>query len=128
MCRKKYCGSPNRKNGIFLQFLRVFGHFLQFESLVFAGISYDGSLGWSQRTSTAKCVEKKYCGSPNRKNRIFLRFLRVFGHFLEFESLVFAEIAYDGSLGWSQHTTSGKRAGKKYCGSPNGKNRIFCGF
>ena len=59
-------------------------------------------------------VPKKYCGLANRKNRIFLRFLRVFGHFLEFEWLVFAEIAYDDSLGWYQHTSTAKFAERRY--------------
>ena len=81
-----------------MRFLRVFGYFLEFESLVFAEIAYDGSLGWSQHTSSGKCAEKNIAARQTAKTAFFLRFLRVFGHFLEFESLVFAEIAYDGSL------------------------------
>ena len=56
--KKKCCGSANRKNRIFLRFLGDFGRFLQLESLVLAEIACDGSLGWFEHTSTAKCAEK----------------------------------------------------------------------
>ena len=81
-----------------------------------------------EKSDEARFSKKKCCGSGNRKNRIFLRFLRVFGHFLEFKSLVFAEIAYDGSLGWPQHSSTAKCAEKNIAVWQTAKTAFFCGF
>ena len=78
-----------------------------------------------EKSDEARFSKKKYCGSQNRKNRIFLWFLRVFGRFLEFGSLVFAEIAYDGSLRWYQHISTAKCAEKNIAVRKTAKKRIF---
>ena len=73
-------------------------------------------------------VPKKILRFAKPQKTHFLRFLRVFGHFLEFGSLVFAEIAYDGSLGWSQHINIAKCAEKNIAARQTAKTAFFCGF
>ena len=69
--------------------MRVFFHFLKFESYVPLDIAYNDSLGQSLTSSRGKTHEKNLCLNQVQSE--------IFPHVLEFGPYFFFEIEYDDS-------------------------------